>query len=91
MASMMMKEGRMVPNAIQNAPQNFLSLYPIKIAILTAKIPGTVCAKAIKSRKSSLEIHFFLSTSSFSIRGTMAYPPPMVKAPIRVKIRNDLM
>ena len=50
----------------------------MKMAILTAKMPGTVCASAIRSRKSSRVIHFRLSTSSSSMSGTMAYPPPMV-------------
>ena len=47
-------------------------------------------ASAIKSRKSSFFTHFRLSTRSASIKGTMAYPPPMVNNPIRKKMRNAL-
>ena len=91
MIKMMRKDGKIVPNAIQNAPQNFRNLYPIKMAILTAKIPGTVCAKAIKSRKSSFVINLRLYTTSPSISGIMEYPPPIVNRPSRVKKRNELI
>lgn len=40
--------------------------------------------------KSLCEIHLRLVTISFSISGTIAYPPPMVKAPILKKIPNAL-
>ena len=91
MARIIRKEGSTVPSAIQKAPQNPFNLYPMKMAMLTAKIPGTVCASAIKSRKSSFFTHFRLSTRSASIKGTMAYPPPMVNSPIRKKMRNAFM
>ena len=90
MASMMMNEGNMVPRAMKNAPQNLRSLYPMKMAMFTAKMPGTVCANAMRSMKSSRETHFCLSMISASISGIIAYPPPMVKRPMRENMQNDL-
>ena len=57
--------------------------------IFTAKIPGADCATASKSTKSLLLSHFRLMTISFSMIGTIAYPPPMVNAPILKNILNS--
>ena len=91
MASIIRNDGIIVPNVMKNAPQNFLNLYPMNIAMFTAKIPGTVWANAIKSKKSSFRIHFFLSTISASISGIIAYPPPIVNKPMRKNIINEFM
>ena len=53
--------------------------------MFTANIPGADCDMARMSMKSSSPIHFLFSTTSFSIIGIMAYPPPNVKAPILAK------
>jgi len=85
----MMKEGKIVPNAVIILPRIPRNLYPIKIEILTAKMPGADWEIASRSIKSSCAIHFRFVTISFSISGTIAYPPPIVKAPILKKIPND--
>ncbi len=41
MAKIMKKEGSMVPSAMARAPLNLRNLYPIKIAMFTANMPGT--------------------------------------------------
>ena len=85
---MMRKEGRIAPNAKAKAPGNFFSLYPMKMEMLTANTPGTDCDTAKRSIKSSCMSHLFLLTTSSSMRGTMAYPPPMVNNPILKKVQN---
>ena len=70
------------------APDRERSLYPTNIAIFTAKIPGADCARAVKSKNSFLSIQRRLSTTSASIKGSMAYPPPSVNRPILKKIKN---
>ena len=62
---------------------------PMKIATLTAMSPGADWAMEIMSRKSSSSIHLFLYTTSLSIKGIIATPPPRVKAPIFAKIMNS--
>ena len=66
------KDGRTAPNAAQIAPHTPHNLYPVKIAILTAKIPGAACASAIRSKKSFLLIQLRRSVSSASMSGSMA-------------------
>ena len=88
LANIIMKDGKTVPNAVIILPRMPRNLYPMKIEILTARIPGADCEIANRSIKSSCAIHFRLVTISFSISGTIAYPPPMVKAPILKKIPN---
>ena len=63
-------------------------LYPMWLAMFIAKSPGVACATANMSMNSSFSSHFFLSTISFSMSGTMAYPPPMVKLPILLNVIN---
>ena len=60
----------------------------MKMEIFTAKMPGEDWAMASKSIKSSLANHPRLVTISSSISGTMAYPPPMVNAPILKKMEK---
>ena len=72
MARMMRNEGSMVPNAVIMLPRIHRSRYPIKMDILTARMPGADCDIASRSMKSSLAIQLRLVTISFSISGTMA-------------------
>ena len=72
MARMMRNEGSMVPNAVIMLPRIPRSRYPIKMDILTARMPGADCDIASRSMKSSLAIQFRLVTISFSISGTIA-------------------
>src|SRR5690554_2786154 len=53
---------------------------------LIAITPGRDWDTAKASTISSFDIYFFLSTISLSIMGSMASPPPMVKAPILKKV-----
>ena len=55
-------ENEIVPNAVIILPRIPRSLYPIKIEILTAKIPGADWEIASRSIKSSCAIHFRLVT-----------------------------
>lgn len=85
--SRMMQMGmNMLPNMAEIAPPTPLSLYPMLLAIFTAKIPGMDCPSESRSKNSSREIQHLLSTSSFSIKGIIANPPPIVNAPI---LKND--
>ena len=68
---MMRNEGSMVPNAVIMLPRIPRSRYPIKMDILTARMPGADCDIASRSMKSSLAIQFRLVTISFSISGTI--------------------
>lgn len=86
MSSNSRKEGRAVPSALQAAPLLPRNLYPIKVEILMANTPGQLCAMAMRSKNSLFSIHLFFSTTSSSMRGIMAYPPPNVKAPILKKV-----
>ena len=72
MANMMTNDGSTVPRAVTRLPRMPRSLYPIKIEMFTARMPGADWAMASRSIKSSLEIQFRLVTISFSIRGTIA-------------------
>ncbi len=58
--------------------------------MFTAKTPGSYCVKANISMKSSLLIHFFF-TISRSMRGIIAYPPPIVNIPILAKVKKSNM
>ena len=49
----MRNEGRTDPKVEITAPLNPFSLYPMKIDIFTARIPGADCAIARRSTKSS--------------------------------------
>ena len=53
MAKIIRKEGRIVPKAQQRAPKFLRNLYPTKIDIFTAKIPGNDCVTEKISIKSS--------------------------------------
>ena len=72
MANMMTNDGSTVPRAVTRLPRMPRSLYPIKIEMFTARMPGADWAMASRSIKSSLEIQFRLVTISFSIRGSIA-------------------
>lgn len=69
MANMIMKDGRIVPSAVTILPRIPRNLYPIKMDMLTAKMPGADWEIASRSIKSSCAIHFRLVTISFSING----------------------
>jgi hypothetical protein len=86
----MRNEGKAVPMPVHNAPRVFFNLYPIKTLIFMAKAPGQLCAYSYKVTKSFLvPIHLFLSTTSDSITGIMACPPPKVNMPILKNVLND--
>ena len=78
----------MLPRVATILPLVPLSLCPRKIDMFTARIPGADCEIASTSIKSSSLIQPLLSTTSFCIIGIMAYPPPIVKAPILAKQVN---
>ena len=89
MASIIRNEGRAVPNAVATAPRTLFNLYPTKILILMANTPGQLWAMAIKSSISLRSIQRWRFTTSSSINGIMAYPPPRVNMPILKKVLND--
>ena len=72
MARIMKNDGNIVPKVVTILPRIPLNLYPMKIEMLTARMPGVDWEMASKSMKSSLAIHFRLSTISYSINGTIA-------------------
>ena len=81
-------EGKIIP-----APQNKLPLKPSRLfptnnAVFSEIGPGADCASASISINSSSPNHSFLLTTSFRIKGIMAYPPPKVKTPILKKTKN---
>lgn len=82
MSKIRMKEGNTVPNVAAILPRIPFSLFPVKIDILTAKIPGNDWDIAKASKNSSLFSHLWLVTTSFSIIEIIAHPPPKVNAPI---------
>ena len=82
-------DGKAVPRAQQRAPAVLRFLYPMNVEILIAKTPGHDCAIAIRSRNSVLPIHLRLFTISASISGIMAYPPPIVKSPMRKNVAKS--
>ena len=83
------KAGKILPKAQIMLPFIFLNRYPTKIDILTANTPGSDCVTAKISMK-SLESSQPLFTISLSIRGIMAYPPPIVNIPILAKVKNSV-
>ena len=86
-SSKMMSTGMAtLPVTAANTPRTPRRREPTAVAILTAKTPGMACATAMSPKKSSRDSHPRRSTSSRSINGIMAYPPPMVKVPI---LKND--
>jgi len=86
MTRIMRNDGSADPSKVHTAPRRPLILYPINVEMLMAKTPGQLCEIAIRSKNSSFSIHLFFSTTSFSIIGIMAYPPPRVNAPILKKV-----
>ena len=48
-----------------------------------------ILAIAMRSSISSFDTHCFLLTTSSSIKGIMAYPPPRVNMPILKKVLNE--
>ena len=86
---MMIKEGRMVPNAAARLPFTPFNLSPITVLIFTARMPGIDCAMASKSRNSSCLIQWCFSTTSRWIMEIIAQPPPKVKLPILKKVENS--
>ena len=67
MARIMKNDGNIVPKVVTRLPRIPRSLYPMKIEMLTARIPGVDWEMASKSIKSSLAIHFRFSTISSSM------------------------
>lgn len=88
-ASMIRNDGNIVPAAATIPPFMPRSLSPTAVAILTARIPGSDCAMARRSRKSSFSIQLCRSTISRSIIEIIAHPPPNVNAPILRKLTNN--
>jgi ribonucleoside-diphosphate reductase alpha chain len=56
--------------------------------VFTAMGPGADCPIATRSSISSSTIHFNSFTNRFCIKGTMTYPPPIVKA-LKVKVERN--
>ncbi len=88
-ARMIMNDGSIVPREAIILPLVPRNLSPTAVAILTARMPGRLCAIANRSRKSSRSIQWYLSTISRSIIDIIAQPPPNVKAPILKKEANS--
>ena len=86
MSRIIMNEGRIVPNAAAKLPRTPRSLFPTRTAMLTANIPGYDCVIVSWSRNSSRLIHLCLSTTSRSMIGIIAHPPPKVNAPIFINV-----
>ena len=87
-AKMMTNEGIIVPSEAHTLPRKPRILSPTEQAMLTARMPGSDCAIASRSRNSSRSIQWCLSTISRSIIEIIAQPPPNVNAPILRKDRN---
>ena len=84
MARMMKNDGVMLPRVAAILPLTPRSRYPAKMDMLTAMTPGALCERAAMSGSSSSEIQPRRAISA-RMTGIMAYPPPMVKAPILAK------
>jgi len=59
--------------------------------MLMAKAPGQLWAMAMRSRNSSFVSHECFLTTSASMIGIMAYPPPRVNAPILKNTLNKII
>ena len=88
MVRIIRKEGSMVPNAATMLPRRMATRSPTATAMFTARMPGSDCATASRSRKSSRLIHRWVVTISRSIIEIIAQPPPKVKAPILKNVTN---
>lgn len=88
-ANIIKNEGNTDPMVAAMLPFTPRILYPVKIDTFTANMPGADWARAMMSGSSFSSIQWRLSNSSFII-GIMAYPPPIVKAPIFMKTENRL-
>ena len=86
-SNIMSIDGRTLATVATMLPLVPFSLYPVKMAMFTARSPGAVWERAIMSGKSSSLSHP-LPTISLCISGIIAMPPPIVNAPIFAKIRN---
>ena len=65
--NMIVKDGTTIPKVPKNAPQNPATRYPTNVEELIAIGPGVDSAITVTSESSSVVIHFFLSTHSWSI------------------------
>lgn len=72
MIKIVIKDGNTEPRTVKIIPGIPDILYPTNTAVFIAIGPGADCARASISIKSSLSIYCFLSTTSFSISGTIA-------------------
>ncbi len=84
------KDGMTAPNVAITAPRTPAMAYPTTEEALMATPPGPHWAHAMMSRNFSWVTMRRRSTISRWIRGTMTYPPPRVKAPIRRKTRKTV-
>lgn len=86
---MIINDGKTAPNTVAMTPRHPYTRQPMNTAELTAMSPGAACANAIILRNSSSSIQCLLSTTSFCISGSIAYPPPSVKVPILRYVQNS--
>ena len=84
-------DGNTTANNAVIAPNIPLILYPKNTDVFTANAPGKLCATTNISTNSSLLNHPLFLTTSSSINGIIAYPPPKVNAPIlNIDINNSI-
>ena len=78
----------MLPMVAITLPLTPLRRKPVNMDILTAMSPGAVWARVMSSANSSSVSHL-RCTISFCMREIIAYPPPMVNAPIFANTPNS--
>ncbi len=80
---------RFTPKQATIAPSVLCSLYPTKIEMFAAIIPGRDWLIAKYSTSSSSVISLYFSTNSARSIGKMTYPPPKRIVPILTNIKNN--
>ena len=88
MIRIMMKDGSTIPSVAMTAPRIPPVRIPTNVAIFTARGPGVLSLRAMKST-SSASVSQPCRSASYCIMAIIAYPPPKVNAPIFRKVRND--
>lgn len=81
---------KLTPRHAMIAPMVPFSLYPTKIEIFAAIIPGRDWLIAKNSMSSSSDMSLYFSTNSALRIGKMTYPPPRRIVPILTNIENSL-
>lgn len=84
-----MKDGSTKPKVDITAPNTPFNLYPTQVAQLIETGPGVHSDMENTSKSSSEVINLCFSHISFSMNGSMEYPPPKVNNPILKNTLNN--